>query len=42
MVLGLLASWVLGGLVIVAVAGSTVIVTALHGRRHLSRRALPR
>ena len=84
MVLGLLVSWVLGGLVIrlvapghakmglaatmlvgivgsfiggavglavgagflvrflVAVAGSAVIVTALHGQRHLSRRQLPR
>ena len=26
----------------VAVAGSAVIVTALHGQRHLSRRKLPR
>ena len=26
----------------VAVAGSAVIVTVLHGKRHLSRRALPR
>ena len=28
--------------VAVAVAGSAVIVTALHGQRHLSRRQLPR